>query len=133
MAMLFSVTSNPQICALPDVGGMYPVSIFMVVDFPAPLGPKKPTISPVSIANEIWLTAHCVPYCLARFSAKILTVNCKNKGISVFMVAAVGFYKVVKLSSTVPRFAIAPFVIPSVLFMPRFDRSFGIRHLKGRL
>ena len=32
--------------ARPEVGDSAPVSMRMVVDFPAPLGPKKPTISP---------------------------------------------------------------------------------------
>ena len=32
--------------AVPPVGSSMPVSIFSVVDFPAPLGPRKPTIWP---------------------------------------------------------------------------------------
>ena len=36
---------------------MYPVIMFMVVDFPAPLGPKKPTISPFSILKLALSTA----------------------------------------------------------------------------
>ncbi len=38
--------------------------IFIVVDFPAPLGPKNPTISPFSTEKDIVLTAFCVPYVL---------------------------------------------------------------------
>ena len=39
--------------ALPEVGGMKPVRIFMVVDLPAPLGPRKPTILPSGMVKEI--------------------------------------------------------------------------------
>ncbi len=35
-----------KILALPDVGKMSPISILMVVVFPAPFGPTKPKISP---------------------------------------------------------------------------------------
>jgi len=56
-------TLNPQILALPAVGGKKHVSIFMVVDLPAPLGPKKPS-TPKPALKEISLTAFCVPYIL---------------------------------------------------------------------
>ena len=39
-------TSWPQIRAVPAVGVMKPVIIRMVVDLPAPLGPRKPSTSP---------------------------------------------------------------------------------------
>jgi hypothetical protein len=38
---------------VPSLGGINPVIIFMVVDFPAPLGPKNPTILPGSAVNDI--------------------------------------------------------------------------------
>ena len=38
----------PQMRALPAVGNTSPISIFSVVVFPAPLGPRKPKISPSS-------------------------------------------------------------------------------------
>jgi hypothetical protein len=38
----------------------------MVVDLPAPFGPRKPTISPSSTLNEILLTALCCPKILVR-------------------------------------------------------------------
>jgi hypothetical protein len=38
----------------------------MVVDLPAPLGPRNPTISPLVMVNEISLTAFCAPYILER-------------------------------------------------------------------
>ena len=39
-------TSCPQTRAVPDVGVRNPTIIFMVVDFPAPFGPRKPRTSP---------------------------------------------------------------------------------------
>jgi len=45
--------------ALPALGYSSPHSIFRVVVFPAPFGPRNPTTSPASIANEIPSTA-CV-------------------------------------------------------------------------
>jgi hypothetical protein len=40
--MGFLKMSQPLTDMLPDVAEIHPVRIFMVVDFPAPLGPKKP-------------------------------------------------------------------------------------------
>ena len=46
---------------LPPVAERYPQSTFIVVDFPAPLGPRKPTISPFFTENEMSRTASFVP------------------------------------------------------------------------
>src|SRR5512140_1426693 len=43
----------------------------MVVVFPAPLGPRKPRISPVLTSNERSSIAFCSPYCLVRFRTVI--------------------------------------------------------------
>ena len=48
-----SNTSKPSIFTTPSVGGMKPVTIRMVVVFPAPFGPRKPTISPASTLKVI--------------------------------------------------------------------------------
>ena len=40
--------SKPATSTVPLVGGIKPVIIFIVVDFPAPLGPRNPSISPCS-------------------------------------------------------------------------------------
>src|SRR5436190_23320132 len=56
-SMGFSVTLNPATSAVPSVGGMKQVSMRMVVVFPAPLGPRKPTIWPFSTSNDRWSTA----------------------------------------------------------------------------
>ena len=38
--------SWPFTLAVPEVGARKPVSIFIVVDFPAPFGPRNPSTSP---------------------------------------------------------------------------------------
>ncbi len=43
--------------AVPEVGVTKPASIRMVVDFPAPFGPRKPSTSPLLTVNETWSTA----------------------------------------------------------------------------
>src|SRR5262252_7785177 len=57
---------------LPDVGGMKPVTMRMVVDLPAPFGPRKPSTSPRSTVNETSFTASLVPNALVRFSTLIM-------------------------------------------------------------
>src|SRR5438876_12247641 len=54
--------SWPHIEAVPAVGLSSPVSILRVVVLPAPLGPRKPTISPGCTSRFTFLTASCVPY-----------------------------------------------------------------------
>jgi len=49
--------SNPAISAEPFVGCNNVVSIFIVVVLPAPLGPRKPKISPFFTENVILSTA----------------------------------------------------------------------------
>ena len=46
---------------VPESGSSMPVSILMVVDFPAPLGPSTPRISPGSTSKEIPSTAFTPP------------------------------------------------------------------------
>ena len=50
-----------QMLADPDVAGRKPVSIFMVVLLPAPLGPRKPNTSPPSTLNVTRSTARMPP------------------------------------------------------------------------
>jgi hypothetical protein len=40
----------------------------MVVDFPAPFGPKNPRIFPGSALNDTLSTAFCEPYIFVMFS-----------------------------------------------------------------
>src|SRR3954470_11743291 len=56
----------------PPVGGMKPVIMRMVVDFPAPLGPRKPSTSPRSTENEIPSTARLEPKNLAKLLTLII-------------------------------------------------------------
>src|SRR5579859_188140 len=61
-----SRTSKPATVAVPDVGGMKHVNMRMVVVFPAPFGPRKPTIWPFSIEKEMWSTAVLRAYLFVR-------------------------------------------------------------------
>ncbi len=47
--MSLASTGSPNSQACPSVGGSRPHSIFIVVDLPQPLAPRKPKISPRSI------------------------------------------------------------------------------------
>src|SRR3954470_19873178 len=49
--------STPAICAVPAVGRNRPTSILIVVDLPAPFGPKKPKNSPSCTVRSRWSTA----------------------------------------------------------------------------
>src|SRR5688572_27352280 len=51
---------------------MNPVIMRMVVDFPAPLGPRKPSTSPRSTVKEMPSTARLVPKALTRLSILII-------------------------------------------------------------
>src|SRR5580704_2244538 len=59
-------TSKPLTLALPEVGVSNPQSTRMVVDFPAPLGPRKPKISPLDTSRETWSTATKEPKVLTK-------------------------------------------------------------------
>src|SRR5712691_7075947 len=53
--------SLPPTVALPEVGCSRPHSMRMVVDLPAPLGPRNPKISPRVTSRLIWSTATKLP------------------------------------------------------------------------
>src|SRR6476661_4838105 len=71
-SMGFSNTSNPATLAVPDVGGRKQVRTRMVVVFPAPFGPRKPTICPFSTSKEMLSTATVRAYRLDRPSTLII-------------------------------------------------------------
>src|ERR1700751_3554620 len=54
--------------ARPDVGLRSPHSIRIVVDFPAPFGPRNPKISPLRVARLRWFTATKSPKRFTRSS-----------------------------------------------------------------
>src|SRR5438477_11372178 len=62
------VTSYPATVAGPPVGRASVHSILMVVDFPAPFGPRNPKVSPRATSNDTPATASISPYRLLRFS-----------------------------------------------------------------
>ena len=65
----------------PDDGGIKPVIIRMVVDFPAPFGPRKPNTSPFATLKEIPFTAWKEPKFFFRFStlSMFLAFSCLVK------------------------------------------------------
>src|ERR1700686_2259 len=63
-------TSKPPTIARPEVGGNSPQRIRMVVDLPAPLGPRNPKISPRFTSSETRSTAVKSPKRLTRFSIR---------------------------------------------------------------
>src|ERR1700723_95528 len=67
--------SNPPTVTVPFVGGIKPVIIRMVVDLPAPFGPRKPSTSPRATEKEIPSTARFRPNVLVRFSTLIMYDN----------------------------------------------------------
>src|SRR5436189_5681239 len=68
-------TSYPATFAVPDVGGKKQVKTRIVVVFPAPFGPKKPTICPFSTSKEILSTATVRAYRLVRPSTLIILLS----------------------------------------------------------
>src|SRR4051812_16846707 len=61
-----STTLYPHTSIVPDDGGIKQVATFIVVDFPAPFGPKNPVIRPFSAVKDMPSTACCFPYILTR-------------------------------------------------------------------
>src|SRR5512140_2680956 len=71
-------TSKPLTVARPSVGASSPQRIRMVVDFPAPLGPRKPKISPAATSSDTWSTATKSP---KRFTRPlVMTVGSDTRG-----------------------------------------------------
>ena len=67
------VELKPATLILPEVGSVRPRSISIIVDFPAPLGPSSPNISPSLISRLRWSTAVVVSlYTLVSSSATIM-------------------------------------------------------------
>jgi hypothetical protein len=64
--------SWPKMVAVPEVGLDTPVKIRMVVVLPAPLGPKKPKVSPSPTEKLISLTAMREPNFLLRWDIQLL-------------------------------------------------------------
>ena len=46
ISVLLTLTRRSKIVALPESADKNPMRIFMVVDLPAPLGPRKPVMEP---------------------------------------------------------------------------------------
>ncbi|GIF78018.1 hypothetical protein Asi02nite_75360 [Asanoa siamensis] len=59
---------------------MSPVIIRIVVDLPAPLGPRKPVTVPGAHSNETSLTAVCAPYRLVKLVTLIMPTSLQPTG-----------------------------------------------------
>ena len=70
-AMGSAAASIPITCAVPDVGGSCPLSICIVVVFPAPFGPMKPKNSPAFTCKSRPSTAVSSPNRFVRSCASI--------------------------------------------------------------
>jgi hypothetical protein len=58
--------------AVPSVGAVRPTIIRMDVDFPAPLGPRKPVTRPFRAVKEMSCTTVWLPYFLVSESMVIM-------------------------------------------------------------
>ncbi len=67
-------TSKPKTDALPSVGFRIVISMLIVVVFPAPLGPRKPNISPSATWKETLSTATSCPKFLDSSSTSIMFI-----------------------------------------------------------
>src|SRR3954463_11762049 len=76
-----SAISWPPTVTVPEVAGMNPVTIRMVVDLPAPLGPRKPSTSPRSTVKEMSSTARFAPNVLTRWLIFIMRLELREGGI----------------------------------------------------
>src|SRR5215470_17460955 len=73
------LTSNPPTVAVPEVGARSPQRMRIAVDLPAPLGPRKPKISPGRTSSETLLTATKSPKrftSLSRWTAALVELSC---------------------------------------------------------
>src|SRR5512136_964731 len=70
--------SKPAMRPLPAVGAMIPHSMRMVVDLPAPFGPRKPKISPVRTEKLMPSTAVKRP---KRLTRSVTTTASVSEGI----------------------------------------------------
>src|SRR5260370_439939 len=74
-------TSKPATVAVPSVGGKKHVRMRIVVVFPAPFGPRKPTIWPFWTSNEMLLTAIFRAYLLVRSVTVIIAVYSRRRDV----------------------------------------------------
>src|SRR5580693_7761539 len=68
-------TSYPATLAVPEVGSARVHRILIVVDFPAPFGPRKPKVSPAATSKSMPRTASISPYLLVSALTEIAGVT----------------------------------------------------------
>src|SRR5580692_11574177 len=84
--------SNPATVAVPLVGVRKQVSMRIVVVFPAPFGPRNPTIWPFWTSNEIWSTATVCAYRLVSPVTVIFFFFKQKTAYEIVMVPQPQFY-----------------------------------------
>src|SRR5262245_52208113 len=72
----------PEMVAWPEVGAVSPTMTRMVVDLPAPLGPRKPVTRPASAVKLMSSTAVKSPYFLVSDSTLIMQRRLLGAGTS---------------------------------------------------
>src|ERR1700721_760115 len=68
-------TSWPATLAVPEVGSARVHRILIVVDLPAPFGPRKPKVSPAATSKSMPRTASISPYLLVSALTEIADVT----------------------------------------------------------
>src|SRR5246127_3419268 len=68
-------TSCPATLAVPEVGSARVHRILIVVDLPAPFGPRKPKVSPAATSKSMPRTASISPYLLVSALTEIAGVT----------------------------------------------------------
>src|SRR5215510_14877151 len=68
-------TSCPATLAVPEVGSARVHRILIVVDLPAPFGPRKPKVSPAETSQSMPRTASISPYLLVSALTEIAAVT----------------------------------------------------------
>src|SRR3954454_13908535 len=69
--------------ARPEVGAARPSSSRMVVDFPAPFGPRNPVMRPGASSKDRSLTAVTVPYRLVSACTAMVLMAVPPEGVTV--------------------------------------------------
>src|SRR5262245_59122896 len=77
----FSRTSKPATVAVPELGQRKQVNMRMVVVFPAPFGPRNPTISPFLTSKEMLSTARFREYLFVSSLTLIIRVSFLEVGL----------------------------------------------------
>ena len=94
---------RPLTSAAPAVGRSRPRIIRIVVDLPAPLGPRKPVTTPGRIVALMPSTASLSPYLLASCSSSIIGLSASGRIPQAFVVAQSGCVRIDAVAGEGPQ------------------------------